>query len=80
MAIVRDTLEVVGPTCQMLVNQQGDQIVFSIEGWTDDNDRRFWARLELDPKDAMRLASFVETAANVARKVQDEIRKEMEPK
>lgn len=80
MAILRDTVEIMGPMCQMLINQQGDQVVFSVEVWSDDPDRRLWARLDLDPKDAVRLASFLETSANEARKVQDEIRKEMEPK
>lgn len=71
MAILRDTLEIAGPACVMRINQQDNQIVFVIEGWIDDGNRQFFARLELDPKDAVQLASYVENAANIARKIQD---------
>jgi hypothetical protein len=80
MAILRDTIEIMGPTCQVLVNQQGDQVVLAIEGWTENEDKRFWSRLELDPKDANRLTTFLEQAANDARKVQDDLRKGLEAK
>lgn len=77
-AMVRDSLEIVVPSCRLLINQQADKVVISVEGVDDSEEDRY--RLELDPKDALHLASFLETAANEARKVQDEIRKEMEPK
>jgi len=70
MATMRDTIEIVGPGCQLLINQQGECVVFSVESWGDETDRRMFSRLELDPMQADRLSGFL---SGLALKAQEQI-------
>lgn len=68
MATVRDSMEIVGPGCQLLVNQQDETVVISVEIWDDEDDRRLYRRLEMDPTQADRLSGFFAAAALKAQK------------
>jgi hypothetical protein len=73
MTVMRDTIEIMGAGCQILVNQQQASVVFAVESWNDVGEERHWARLELAPDDAERLGRFLRVRAGKARDVQLEI-------
>jgi hypothetical protein len=68
MASVRESIEIVGMGCQLLVNQQDEVVVISVETWDDCVDKRLFSRLELDPVQADRLSGFFAAMALKAQK------------
>lgn len=68
MATMRESMEIVGIGCQLLVNQQDDAVVISVETWDDELDKRIFSRLELDPMQADRLSGFFSAMALKAQK------------
>jgi hypothetical protein len=68
MASVRESIEIVGMGCQLLVNQQDEVVVISVETWDDNEDKRLFSRLELDPVQADRLSGFFAAMALKAQK------------
>lgn len=68
MATIRESMEIVGTGCQLLVNQQDEVVVMSVEIWDDDIDKRLFRRLEFDPVQADRLSGFFSAMALKAQK------------
>jgi hypothetical protein len=71
-AMMRETIELMAPGVQILVNQQGDQVVLAVETWDDDGERRLWSRVELNHGDAAALGAWITTYAARAMKQHEE--------